>query len=1188
LRASTTVSRRRARGSLAVGVALGAWLALAAPGSHAAAQASVTVRSGEHDGYGRLVFDWPKPVRFDASVDGNQLVIRFDAPLTTDLAAAAIRRLDNYVAHPALSADRRTITFELARPVTLRSFQNERSAVIDLIDQPKTARQAVAQPPAAPPAAPAAPPVAEVPKPESPASAAPAPVAAAAPDATADAKPETKVPAKAEAQPAPNAVALPVRVGQHDDFTRLKFDWPQSVEYRVEAAAGRAKIQFDRLAQIDVAALRDALPRSVAQPELIDNGTGISFAIPRTAQVRHFRSGLAIVLDVMAAPDVAPVASAPAATAPVASAPVSNTPVSNTPVANTPVSNTPGVPLAIAAATASGAAPSASASSAAAAPIATPAPAAAAPAIAIASPALAQAPEVKPPEVKPVAPVQQGPTVAVTYGGGRIHFVWHDAPAAAVFARGGSTYVLFDKPAHFDVAAFGGNPKRPADRMAPPEVLEVTGGSGLRFSVPVHLNPQPLRDKDGWSVLLRNEARRPQSVAAVTVEAATADGPRVAVAMSGVESMLSLTDPERGEPMRVVPVRTAGLGVDSGRQFTQFDILASNQGLVVVPRADGVAVRQAGNNIVVGASRSLLAAPAAATATRIDSGARTALSFARWLGADIDFNETRQSLVRAVSEAEPGQRSAARFELAQFFLARDHAADAAGELNVLASDGARYAADPALKALRGAARVMLQDGAVAKTDLGDPQIVNDPAVLPWRAGAAALRGEWAEADQLFRRAGRLPVNYPPEMRQRLLLLAAEAALNAGDSGRVNDLLDGLVRGNVSARVRAEADYLRARALIASDDRKGALPILQRLASANDQWSRAHGEYLLVDQLLADNAITPAEAIERLDRVRFVWSGDDLEYKLLKRLGELQIEHGDVRSGLTRLREAVTHFPENPDNVAIRARMTDAFADLYDASAERKLPPLTALSLYDDFRDLTPPGARGDTMIQNLADRLVAMDLLDRAGELLDYQIKNRLSGAEKSRVGARLAVVELLDRKPQAAITVLDDTDTPKLVPELTAERRHLKARALSETGDAKGALALLDGDTGRDADLLRAEIEVHSQNWGQAAQVLDRLVGDPGEGVFDAARRRQVLNLAIAYALAGDAEGLRSVRERFGDKMNVGATKDAFGLVTSITEGGAVSDKALSARFAELQEFQQFMAGYREKLKSSALSAIN
>ncbi|MEJ0067680.1 MAG: hypothetical protein WDO24_01895 [Pseudomonadota bacterium] len=65
-------------------------------------------------------------------------------------------------------------------------------------------------------------------------------------------------------------------------------------------------------------------------------------------------------------------------------------------------------------------------------------------------------------------------------------------------------------------------------------------------------------------------------------------------------------------------------------------------------------------------------------------------------------------------------------------------------------------------------------------------------------------------------------------------------------------------------------------------------------------------------------------------------------------------------------------------------------------------------------------------------------------------------------------------------------------------------------------------------------------------------------------------------------------MRDRFGDKMNTGATKDAFSLVTSITEGGAISDKALSARFADLQEFQQFMKGYQDKLRSASLSRIN
>ena len=50
---------------------------------------------------------------------------------------------------------------------------------------------------------------------------------------------------------------------------------------------------------------------------------------------------------------------------------------------------------------------------------------------------------------------------------------------------------------------------------------------------------------------------------------------------------------------------------------------------------------------------------------------------------------------------------------------------------------------------------------------------------------------------------------------------------------------------------------------------------------------------------------------------------------------------------------------------------------------------------------------GDDMIRKLADRLVSVDLLDRAGDLLNHQVRERLEGEDKSRVGMRLAMIHL-------------------------------------------------------------------------------------------------------------------------------------------------------------------------------------
>ena len=41
-------------------------------------------RAAVHDGFGRMVFDWPTPVGFSASVVEGALVVHFDKPISGD------------------------------------------------------------------------------------------------------------------------------------------------------------------------------------------------------------------------------------------------------------------------------------------------------------------------------------------------------------------------------------------------------------------------------------------------------------------------------------------------------------------------------------------------------------------------------------------------------------------------------------------------------------------------------------------------------------------------------------------------------------------------------------------------------------------------------------------------------------------------------------------------------------------------------------------------------------------------------------------------------------------------------------------------------------------------------------------------------------------------------------------------
>src|SRR5690606_9229052 len=144
------------------------------------------------------------------------------------------------------------------------------------------------------------------------------------------------------------------------------------------------------------------------------------------------------------------------------------------------------------------------------------------------------------------------------------------------------------------------------------------------------------------------------------------------------------------------------------------------------------------------------------------------------------------------------------------------------------------------------------------------------------------------------------------------------------------------------------------------------------------------------------------------------------------------------------------------------------------------------------------------MIRNLARRLVAVDLLDQAAELLEYQIENRLTGAARAQVGADLALIYLADRKPAPALRVLNDTRLANLSEPLTRQRRILETRALTEAGRHVLALDMLSSMSGRDADLLRVEANWAGGRYGQAGELIEAMY--PTAGL--AATRQDRLNI--------------------------------------------------------------------------------
>lgn len=1126
--------------------ALAAVMAVAATGAVRADP--VGTRAAPHEGYGRLVFGWARPVPYQATAAGGRLTVVFGRPIETDLGPAS-RVLSRYVGPGQVGADGRSVVFPLKGAFAVRAFDMGAAIVVDILDQ--AAPEATASP-----AAPAPGQAAPAPRP-----AAAAPAAAAVPDG--------------------GVPAIGVRTGEHGEYSRVVFDWPRRVEYQFSNDGTAATLSFDREARVDTSAIPSPPARFVtAVTSRIENRRlVVSLGVPANAEVRHFIVGARVVVDVMD-PKVQPAAPPPAKTAEAAPAPAPAAkaepgpaapaaPNPKTPTAKPPVSLTP------------------------------PPPASAAKPAAATATAAAPAPEAAPVEEGDPAPVSASAKAAVRTEAAdgvdavRLRFDWNEPVAAAVFRRGEDVWLVFDQTTPVDADALkaaGG------DTIRKVESVPVQGGTALRFQTVTGVNPGIGRDGLSWILEFRRQPLQPQTNIEAKPQLNSQAGARMFLPVPQPGRALAVPDLTVGDTLVVVPAIPLGHGIPQVYDYPQFRLLPTAQGIVVQPKIDELRVRPTRQGVELTSTRplrisSVSAQVAASSKLSPFRPLSRVMELERWRNVDLKtYREDRLGLMQAMATQRGQEKEKARMELARFYFAHGFSPEALGVLRLAAESRPLLVEDPEFRLLRGGANFLFDRPEDAARDLEHASLEgNDEGVL-WRGALKAATGDMAVAAGALRRTGSLVRTYPRSIKFRLGLLIAKAAIEFGDVNQANHYLEMLALDEPGPRRAAELTYVEGLSQELAGDFDGAITKWEQVESGPHRESRVRAAQARTELLLKLRRIDPAEAIAELEQLRFAWRGDRFEFVLLRRLGRLYLATGSYREGLRTLRQAATHFQSDPEAKEVTENMAEAFRKLYLENGADSLPPVTAIALFDEFKELTPAGPDGDEMIRKLADRLVSVDLLDRGADLLENQVEFRLQGQLKTRVGTRLALVRVIANEPDRALKALDMSNQPGTPPELARERQYLRARALILLGRRDEALTLLDDDESTAAEQIRALTYWESKDWPHAAQSLRRLLREAGaapKAKLDEKQAQIVLNLAVALTLGANDRAIDRMKVDYGPAMAATPFKDAFTLITSLPVTGLVEVGRVAANVNDAQNFQTFLAQYRERLKNNKLSDI-
>jgi hypothetical protein len=762
----------------------------------------------------------------------------------------------------------------------------------------------------------------------------------------------------------------------------------------------------------------------------------------------------------------------------------------------------------------------------------------------------------------------------------RVTFSFAAPTPAALFRRADTVWLMFDQTTPIDVEpirAKGGSIIGDVSR------LPLEKGQAIRM----RLNrPQiPSFESEGrangteWTLTFADRGQAPPLPLTVLRNITDPTLANVSVPLANPGAMHRLVDPDAGDAFVVVTAPPPTRGLIKRQDFVELSLLESVHGVVVHPNSDDVTAEIGGDKVVLGRPGGLTLSSADVAAERATAAVRPLFDAEEWRkNREEKFFARLDALIKAASAAPPEERTPVRLELANFYMSRGMYQEARGVTNLIQSETKQGSEEAAVLMVHAISSILIGHPERALKDLANPAIGNGYDSQLWKGFAFARQEKWADAREKFKNAEFSIASLPLELQRIVTVDAMRAALEVKDYAGASRRRSELDVIGIPGEMKPEMAVLRGRLAEALGHDKDAIDAYRFAAYSSDR--EASAEARLLGALLRHKRgeLGQAELLRELETLSAIWRGDAIELKTLNRMAQIYADNGRFSDSLSAAKTATRLQPNSELSRQGQDAASALFAQLYLSPKGEDMKPVDALAMFYEYRELTPIGRRGDEMIRRLAERLAAVDLLDQAAELLQYQVDKRLEGAARAQVAARLAMVYLTNRKPDRAIAALRSTRIADLSGELRQQRLLLEARAQSDVGRHDLALDIVSNITGREAIRLRSDIYWASRQWREASEQIELYYADRWRDFkpLNAAEKGDVIRAVVGYALAEDAIGLARFREKYAPLMSGEADRLSFDTASQ----PAASNSTEFALIAKMAASVDTLEGFIREMK--------
>lgn len=775
-----------------------------------------------------------------------------------------------------------------------------------------------------------------------------------------------------------------------------------------------------------------------------------------------------------------------------------------------------------------------------------------------------------------------------------LRFAWNTPVSMAAFVRNNKIWIVFDHPNRFDINQL----KADSNGLAK-EIYTLPHPVGSIVVITPEKDVEYALRKEGllWIVDLYNNRPPKFKTSDMTIftQYDSLKHSYLFVPNNYTGNVVSFLDPEIGDILSIATTSQLGLGFSSAYRYPDFDILKTAQGLAFVVNApdiilnrgnSGVTLKAMGRSLNITSDLDVLKR----NQKRLDTDKETDHANAFDLSipqnlANKNFIDVIDDFKKQILAAPSDQKNNIRLKLVQYYVHNGLGTNALYILNQMRKLNLPESKTDRFYALSGIANFLARRYKESISDFSQGTLPDSAEGVFWRTIAQSASEYREENNAIIFAHISLMRDYPQTIKDEVAIIAARNAIATGDDLSSQNFID--ILNSVPDRIRnlsPQIIYLSAQRLEMQGYIRSAIKEYQRLLTSDSSMFSAYARlrHTILSQLV--NFIDTPTAIQELEKLRFAWGEKDFKINLLNKLSDFYLKNRDYYNALRILQEERS-IANQQQNERITKKMVKIFEDIFISNhADENLSPIKSLALYQDFKWLAQLSNKHNLIIQKLADRLVAVDLLPRAQNLL-LSLLNRddLPPDEEARIGSRLAVIYLFENKPSSALNIIKATEHPELSSETLNPRKIISARALSALGKPEEALAILSNETSPNALLHKFEIYWNAEEWSKASDTIKHLIKEPkpGEKLSDK-QIGYILDWATTLKQSGKETVLVRVRNKFKPYFKNTPYYSVFNILTNHLEKEKVDIKAINSTINDVRNFNNFIKFYTESLTES------